>query len=256
MALLLWATGAVRGSFAVFLGTVLSAAVATGYLAYGAAKGKQPLLGARTVLLLVLIAVVPVVFDPHTGDVFNVPKYTVVVIGALVLAGLWAVASVHDRAVPTWRNGFQWVVAALVAWTAVSALTGMDVHVGLLGNYGSYDGLFAAACFAVIAMTAAEALDGEGVRRALGTFAFCGGAVVALYGLIQLHDVELTGAQMGLHSLAAGLLRPGLLLHLRQPQPSGRLPRHAPPRRPGTGTGYQALGVASSRGAAGGGRSH
>ena len=193
VALLLWATGAVKGSFAVFLGTVLSAAVGTGYLAAAAAKAKQPLRGARTVLLLVLIAIVPVVFDPHTGDVFNVPKYTVVVIGALVLAGLWAVASVHNRAAPTWRNGFQWVVAALVAWTAVSALTGMDVHVGLLGNYGSYDGLFSAACFGVVAMTAAEALDGDGVRRALGTFAFCGGAVVVVYGLIQLHDVEISG---------------------------------------------------------------
>jgi putative inorganic carbon (HCO3(-)) transporter len=195
LALLLWATGAVKGSFAVFLGTALSAAVGTGYLAAAAAKAKQLLRGARTVLLLVLIAVVPVVFDPHTGDVFNVPKYTVVVIGALALAGLWALASVHNRAVPTWRNGFQWVVAALVAWTAVSALTGMDVHVGLLGNYGSYDGLFSAACFGVVAMTAAEALDGDGVRRALGTFAFCGGAVVVVYGLIQLHDVEVSGAK-------------------------------------------------------------
>ena len=191
--LLLWATGAVKGGFAVFLATVLSAAVGTGYLAAAAAKGKQPLRGARAVLLVVLIAVVPVVFDPHTGDVFNVPKYTVVVIGALVLAGLWVVASVHNKAVPTWRNGLQWVVAALVAWTAVSAFTGLDVHVGLLGNYGSYDGLFSVACFGVVAMTAAEALDADGVRRALGTFAFCGGVVVVVYGLIQLHDIEVGG---------------------------------------------------------------
>ena len=193
VALLLWATDAVKGGFAVFLGTVLTGAVGTGYLVAAAAKAKQPLRAARTALLLVLIATVPAVFDPHTGDVFNIPKYTVVVIGALVLVGLWVVASVHNRAVPTWRNGLQWVVAALVAWTAVAALTGMDVHVGLLGNYGSYDGLFSAACFGVMAMTAAEALDGDGVRRALGTFAFCGGAVVVVYGLIQLHDVEVSG---------------------------------------------------------------
>jgi putative inorganic carbon (HCO3(-)) transporter len=195
VALLLWATGAVKGSFAVFLGTVLSAAIGTGYLAAAAAKAKQPLRGARTFLLVVLIAVVPVVFDPHTGDVFNVPKYTVVVIGALVLAGLWALASVHHRAVPTWRNGLQWVVAALVAWTAVSAFTGMDVHVGLLGNYSSYDGLFLAACLGVVAMTAAEAFDVDDVRRGLGAFAFGGGTVVVLYGLIQLHDTEVSGAK-------------------------------------------------------------
>jgi O-antigen ligase len=193
--LLLWATGATNGSFAVFLATLLSAAMAAGYLAAGAARGKALLRGTRTALLVVLVAVVPVVFDPHTGDVFNLPKYTVAVVGALVLAGLWVVASVHHRSAPAWRNGLQWVVAALILWTVVSALTGMDVHVGLLGNYGSYDGLFAAACFGVVVMTAAEALDVDDVRRALRTFAFCGGTVVVLYGLIQLHDSEVTGSK-------------------------------------------------------------
>ncbi len=194
LSLLLWATGAVAGSFAVFLGTVLSAAIGTGYLAAAAAKAKQPLRGARAVLVVVLMASVPVVFDPHTGDVFNVPKYTVVVVGALALVGLWVVSIVEQRAVPTWRNGLQWVVAALVAWTAVSAFTGMDVHVALLGNYGSYDGLFLAACLGVVAMTAAEALDVDDVRRALGAFAFGGGTIVVIYGLIQLHDTEVGGA--------------------------------------------------------------
>ncbi len=195
VALLLWATGVVRGGFAVFLGTVLSAALGTGYLAAAIARAKQPLRGARAVVLVALIAVVPVVFDPHTGDVFNVPKYTVVVAGALVLAGLWAVAGVHHKAAPTWRNGLQWVVAAIVVWTAVSAFTARDVHVALLGNYGSYDGLFLAAGLGVVAMTTAEAFDAEDVRRALGTFAFCGGVVVVVYGLIQLHDTELSGAK-------------------------------------------------------------
>jgi hypothetical protein len=79
----------------------------------------------------------------------------------------------------------------------------VDVHVGLLGNYGSYDGLFAAACFGVVAMTAAEALDADDVRRALGAFAFCGGAVVA--GLRALPAPRRRGerAQMGLHHLEA-----------------------------------------------------
>ena len=242
--LLLWATGAVKGGFAIFLGTVLSAAVGTGYLAAAAAKAKQPLRGARTVLLLVLIAVVPVVFDPHTGDVFNIPKYTVVVIGALALAGLWAVASVHDKAVPTWRNGFQWVVAALVAWTAVSALTGLDVHVGLLGNYGSYDGLFSAACFGVMAMTAAEALDGEGVRRALGhvrLLRWSGGRCLRAPTAPRRRGER---RQMGFHHLAAGLLRPALLFHLRQPQPPGRAtwPCSFPP------SWYWAWGPSTGRG--------
>ena len=84
-----------------FLGTVLSAGLGTGCLAAAATKAKQPLRGTRTLLLVVLLAVVPIVFDPHTGDVFNIPKYTAVVIGALALAGLWAVSRCITGRSPT-----------------------------------------------------------------------------------------------------------------------------------------------------------
>jgi O-antigen ligase len=191
---LLWATGAIGPSFAVFLGALLSAAVATGALTAAAARGKKPLRGARAAAVIVLCAAVPVVFDPHSGDVFNLPKYTVMVIGALVLAALWTISGVHDRALPRWRNGLQWLVAAIIVWTAVSALAGVDLRIGLLGNYGSYDGLYSAAAFGVIMMVAAEALDAEDVRRALGALAFGGGTVVVVYGFLQFHDSELHGS--------------------------------------------------------------
>ena len=84
-------------------------------------------------------------------------------------------------------------VGAVVAWTAISAFAGVDVHVSLLGNYGSYDGLYTAAAFGVIMMAAAEAFNAEDVRKVLGTFAFAGGSIVVFYGLIQLHDTEVHG---------------------------------------------------------------
>jgi O-antigen ligase len=191
--IVLWATGATKGGFAVFLGTLLCAAMGTGWLAAAVARGKEPLRAVRAAALVVLSAGVPVVFDPHSADVFNLPKYTVVAIGALALAGLWVIASVHHREAPRWRNGLQWVVGAVVAWNAISALAGVDTRVSLLGNYGSYDGLYSAAAFGVIMMTAAEALDAADVRKVLGALAFCGGAVVVVYGLIQLPDTEAHG---------------------------------------------------------------
>ncbi len=195
LALLLLVAGPVKWSFALFLGVLFSAAIATSWAAVEVAKGKDGLRAARAAVIIVLAAAVPVVFDPHSGDVFNLPKYTLTMIGALVLIGLWIVAGVHDRAVPRWRNGLQWVVGAVVAWTAISAFAGVDVHVSLLGNYGSYDGLYTAAAFGVIMMAAAEAFNAEDVRKVLGTFAFAGGSIVVFYGLIQLHDTEVHGTR-------------------------------------------------------------
>jgi O-antigen ligase len=195
LAVLLLAAGAVKWSFALFLGVLLSAAIATGWAAVEVARRKDALRAARATVIIVVAAAVPVVFDPHSGDVFNLPKYTLTVIGALVLIGLWVVASVHDRAVPRWRNGLQWVVGIVVAWTAISAFTSVDVRVSLLGNYGSYDGLYSAAAFGVIMMAAAEAFDAPDIRKVLGAFAFAGGGVVVFYGLIQLHDTEFHGTR-------------------------------------------------------------
>ena len=193
--LLIWVSGATRGSFAVFLGAVLSAAIAFACLAARTAAGKHPFRALRAIGVLLAAGATPAVFDPHSGDVFNLPKFTVVVIIALAIAGLWVVSGVHERRVPAWRNGLQWLLVAIVVWGLISALAGMDTHVSLLGNYGSYDGWYSAAAFAVVTMAAAEALEAGDVRRALGATAFCGGTVVAVYGLIQLHDFELGGAK-------------------------------------------------------------
>ncbi len=190
LVLLLWAAGAVAGSFAFMLGAILGAAMAAGWLIAAIAKGKDGLRAARAGLLVVLATFVPIIFDPHTGDVYNLPKYTLVAIAALALAGLWVVAAVHRRPLPLWRNGLQWLIGAIVVWTAVSAISGVDTHVGLLGNYGSYDGLFLTAALGVVAMTAAEAFDIDDVRKVLSALAFAGGGVVLYYGLVQLHDVE------------------------------------------------------------------
>ena len=195
LVVVLWATGAVAGSFAFMLGAILGAAMATGWLIAAVVKGKDGLRAARAGVLVALATFVPVIFDPHTGDVYNLPKYTLVVVAALALAGLWVVAAVHRRPLPLWRNGLQWLIVGVVVWTAVSAFAGVDTHVGLLGNYGSYDGLFLAAALGVVAMVAAEAFDVDDVRKVLAALAFAGGGVVMYYGLIQLHDVEFHGSK-------------------------------------------------------------
>jgi len=195
LVVVLWAAGAVAGSFAFMLGTILGAAMATGWLIAAVAKGKDGLRAARAGLLVALATFVPVIFDPHTGDVYNLPKYTLVAVAALALAGLWVVAAVHRRRLPLWRNGLQWLVGGIVVWTAVSAFAGVDTHVGLLGNYGSYDGLFLAAALGVVMMVTAEAFDVNDVRKVLAALAFAGGGVVLYYGLVQLHDAEFHGSK-------------------------------------------------------------
>ena len=59
VALLLLATGAVKWSFALFLGVVFTAAIATSWAAVEVAKGKDGLRAARAAVIIVLAAAVP-----------------------------------------------------------------------------------------------------------------------------------------------------------------------------------------------------
>ncbi|HET9058886.1 MAG TPA: O-antigen ligase family protein [Acidimicrobiales bacterium] len=188
------ATGATKWSFAVFVAALVGAAMGAAQLVAQVIEAKQPLRAARAGALIVLAAALPLVFDPHTGDVFNLPKFTVMAIGCLLLLALWLVAMTTRGERPRWANGLQWAVGALVLWTLLSALAGMDTHVSLLGNYGSYDGFYAAGCFGVLFMVAAESLDPEDVRQAISAVFLCAGSAVAVYGLIQLRDTEVHGA--------------------------------------------------------------
>jgi len=190
----LWAGGAIDSwTFTLFLVVLLGAIAGTGLAAAKVVRGKAGLRGARAAVVMALALAVPVVFDPHTSDVFDLPKYTVVVLGALVLAALFVVQTVRDGRPPMWRNGMHWLVIAFGLWTLVSALSSVNVHLSVLGAHGSYDGLYSALAFVTITFAAAEAFDAVDVPAVLGTLAFGAGSVAAYYGLVQIHDLETKG---------------------------------------------------------------
>ena len=152
------------------------------------AQGEDGWRAARKAVLLVLLVLVPVTFDPKTFDVFNVTKYNFLAIGGWVLAGLWVIEGVRTKRVPAWRNGLQWPVLFLVSWTVLSTISSVNPRLSLLGAYGSYDGLYATFGFAMVLFAAVEAFRADDVKVALSVFYFGAGGLSVLYGVIQLHD--------------------------------------------------------------------
>jgi O-antigen ligase len=203
---LLTAAGAiVPWSFGLFV-ALLVAVVGTSALAMArVVAGKEVLRAARAALVGALALAVPLVFDPHTLDVFNLPKYTLVVVGAIAMGALAIGSWLKTGTPPRWRHGLEWPMLAWLAWTALATATSADVHLSLLGAFGSYDGLYSTLAFVVLAFGAAEALDAADVRTVLGVSAFGAGSVMAFYGLLQLHDLKTTGPRWDFVRWAHGL---------------------------------------------------
>ncbi|MCL4434230.1 MAG: O-antigen ligase family protein [Actinobacteria bacterium] len=187
---LFWGTGVISSwAFTLFLATMVPAILGTGVIAAMVSRGKEPLRAARACVLLALLLVVPLVFDPHSTHVFNLPKYTVIVWGALVLGALWIVETMAKRRVVRWRNGMHWLLIASTVWVLITAIASVDPSMSVLGAPGSYDGLYSSLAFMVIAFSAAEAFDPRDLLKVMGVLGFAACSVASIYGLVQIHDL-------------------------------------------------------------------
>ena len=176
---------------ALFLIALSWAAVAVFTAAQALWDPTDALRSARRVTALVVVVALPVTFDPGTAERFGVAKLTVLLIGALVLAALWAVDALTNAKVPDLRTGLHWPILAMVVIGLLATIFSVSPRLSLLGAYQSYDGFLALLAFAVLTLAAAESWRPTDLRKILTTFLLAAGGPVVLYGLIQIADVEL-----------------------------------------------------------------
>lgn len=149
---------------------------------------------AQSALLVASAGTIPLVFDPHSQDAFNLPKFVTLLIASALIAAIGAGALIHrawhSRRLPALGHLglLGWSIIAWVAWTAVSSVASVDTRLSILGPRDAYDGLALAVALAVVALSAQAALTYRGVHAVVGTLFWLGGGVSTVYGLVQLHD--------------------------------------------------------------------
>ncbi|HET6875843.1 MAG TPA: O-antigen ligase family protein, partial [Acidimicrobiales bacterium] len=194
--LLLWAAGVVHsGGFVAFLLGCVASGTLVIRTAVRLAPAGEPLRAVRKGVLLALVVLVPVFFDPDTADIFNVSKYAVVVVAAGVLAALMAVEAVLRRRPPRWRSPLLLPVAALLFWAVVTTATSSNWRLSLLGEYGTYQGLYLLTALTVIFLAVYDAFRLSDAADTLAVAYLGGGGLVVLYGLLQLHDRLFPGSR-------------------------------------------------------------
>ncbi len=148
---------------------------------------------ARVATVIMLAATVPVVFDPHTGDIFSIPKYTLVIVGSLLLALLAGIQAIRDGRIPIRTSIIFWLALISVGWTLVTALSGIDIRLSLLGEYGSYGGFYTSLALFMIFFSTSHDTSVSDIRKIIVSVCLVAGAIVGYYGLLQLHDFTMHG---------------------------------------------------------------
>ncbi|MHB1785447.1 MAG: O-antigen ligase family protein [Acidimicrobiales bacterium] len=145
-------------------------------------------------VLLALAGLIPSIFDPHTADVFNLPKFAALVLGAALLVGVGAAGAirrdlVHGERISQRRpTALSWAAGGVLVSSALSTLTSVDRYRSLIGARDSYDGLVLAAALVVTYFATQRAFRSGGVSVAMGVLYLVGGGASVAYGLVQLHD--------------------------------------------------------------------
>ncbi|RIK09443.1 MAG: hypothetical protein DCC49_06225 [Acidobacteria bacterium] len=136
--------------------------------------------------LIVLIVLVAVAFDTDTFDVFNLTKFTIVLLGTIVITSLWVVECVQRKKFLRPKTGIEPALLGLLVATAAATAFSFSKVVSLVGFYKSYDGLVSVLAFTLLGLCAAEVFDNrQQIRQALVGATFVGGGFAAFYGVLQ-----------------------------------------------------------------------
>jgi len=105
---LLRAGGAIRSVPLVFFLSAVAGALFFSLDQLRTVGPAHPLLRARQLLLVVVIVAVPILIDPTTTEIENLPRLVLIVVAAVAMVALWAVDAVWSG----WRlrrlvSGFQ-----------------------------------------------------------------------------------------------------------------------------------------------------
>ena len=141
-------------------------------------------------LLLLVVFVMPAIFDRRLGIVFSGTKTTWMrVLGAVIL-GLWAIKLIVGRKHRFVRTPLDWPVASFLLCTTVATLTSLHVYTSFVGFYGRYEGLTSWYLFGLFFFVATNYIkDFDQLKRMVMTV-ISAATLMAVYSIIQRHALD------------------------------------------------------------------
>ncbi|MFA5114249.1 MAG: O-antigen ligase family protein [Candidatus Margulisiibacteriota bacterium] len=159
------------------------------------AKVKQPFAGVSfdqliEIALLVIVFLVPVIFDRRLGIVFSGTKVAWLRVFVTIALGLWSIKLLVLKEHRFVRTPLDWPVVTFLLTTTIATLTSIHVYTSFTGFYGRFEGLTTWYLFGVLFfLTTNFAGSPERLKR-LVIAVVQSAVMMSVYGVIQRQELD------------------------------------------------------------------
>ncbi|NQT29430.1 MAG: tetratricopeptide repeat protein [Candidatus Saganbacteria bacterium] len=145
---------------------------------------------AIEILILVVIFVMPTIFDRRLGIVFSGTKTTWMRVLGLIILSLWAIKIIICKKHPFVRTPLDWPILSFMLCTTIASLTSFHVYTSIAGFYGRYEGLTSWYLFFLFFFVITNYIKSlEQIKRIIVTV-LSAATLMAVYSIIQRHELD------------------------------------------------------------------
>jgi len=141
-------------------------------------------------LILIVIFIMPTIFDRRLGIVFSGTKTAFMRLFGILLLSLWSIKLLVFRQHKFVRTVLDWPVVSYLLATTVATITSVHVYVSLAGFYGRYEGLTSWYLFGLFFFVVTNFVKSfDQLKRIIITI-LSASTLMAIYSIIQRHSLD------------------------------------------------------------------
>lgn len=145
---------------------------------------------AIEILILIVIFIMPTIFDRRLGIVFSGTKVTWMRVFGSILLGVWAIKLIINREHRFIRTPLDWPVASFLLGTTIATLTSVHVYTSLVGFYGRYEGLTSWYLFGLFFFVLTNYIKSFAQLKRIIVTIISAATLMAIYSIIQRHELD------------------------------------------------------------------
>jgi O-antigen ligase len=142
------------------------------------------------IVFLVIVFLVPVIYDRRLGIVFSGTKVAWLRAFVLLALAAWAIKLIVTKKHRFIRTPLDWPVLTFLLTTTIATLTSVHVYTSFTGFYGRFEGLTTWYLFGLLFFIATNYIRSfEQLKRVI-VAAMSAAVLMSVYGVIQRHELD------------------------------------------------------------------